>query len=74
MNLDANAKIFVTGHRGMVPRDPALRAPAVWRRCEYEDDGARLAEFFELMVSEAPTLVGYFTRLRAHCASSYGFL
>ena len=41
---------------------------------EYEDDGARLAEFFELMVSEAPTLVGYFTRLRAHCASSYGFL
>ncbi len=41
---------------------------------EYEDDGARLAEFFELMVSEAPALVGYFTRLQTHCASTYGFL
>ena len=38
---------------------------------EYEDDGTRLAEFFELMVREAPTLVGYFTRLQAHCTSTY---
>ena len=41
---------------------------------EYEDDSARLAEFFELMVGEVPTLVGYFTRLQAHCTSTYGFL
>ena len=41
---------------------------------EYEDDGTRLAEFFELMVREAPTLVGYFTRLQAHCASTYQLL
>lgn len=38
---------------------------------EYEDDGARLAEFFELMVGETPTLFGYFTRLHAHCTSTY---
>ena len=41
---------------------------------EYEDDGARLAEYFALMVGEAPTLVGYFTRLQAHCASAYPLL
>ena len=41
---------------------------------EYEDDGARLAEFFALMAGEAPALFGYFTRLQAHCASAYGFL
>ena len=39
---------------------------------EYEDDGARLSEFFELMAGEAPNLVDYFTRLRAHCTSTYG--
>ena len=38
---------------------------------EYEDDGARLAEFFELMVGETPTLFKYFTRLHAHCTSTY---
>jgi len=41
---------------------------------EYEDDGARLAELFELMVSETPTLAGYFMRLQAHCASAYPLL
>ena len=41
---------------------------------EYEDDGARLAEFFALMVGETPKLIEYFTRLHAHCASAYGFL
>ena len=41
---------------------------------EYEDDGTRLAEFFELMVSEAPILVGYFARLEAHCESTYKFI
>ena len=39
---------------------------------EYEDDGARLAEFFELMVGETPTLFGYSTQLHAHCTSTYG--
>jgi len=41
---------------------------------EYEDDGARLAEFFELMVGDTPTLVGCFTRLQAHGASTYSSL
>jgi hypothetical protein len=41
---------------------------------EYEDDSARLAEFFELMVAETPTLLGYFTRLRARCTSTYGLI
>ena len=41
---------------------------------EYEDDGARLAEFFALMVGETPKLIEYFTRLQAHCTSAYGFL
>ena len=36
-----------------------------------EDDGVRLAEFFKLMGSEAPTLVGYCTRLQTHCVSAY---
>ena len=39
---------------------------------EYDDDGDRLAEFFELMAAEAPVLFGYFNRLHAHCASAYG--
>lgn len=39
---------------------------------EYEDDGTRLAEFFELMANEAPALFEYFSRLQAHCASAYG--
>lgn len=39
---------------------------------EYEDDTARLAEFFGLMASETPVLFGYLDRLRAHCASAYG--
>lgn len=39
---------------------------------EYEDDGARLAEFFKLMVAETPTVFGYFTRLHVHCTNTYG--
>ena len=39
---------------------------------EYEDDGGRLAEFFELMATEVHALFGYFSRLQAHCASAYG--
>ncbi len=39
---------------------------------EYGDDGVHLAEFFELMVGETPTLFGYFSRLHAHCTSTYG--
>ena len=39
---------------------------------EYEDDMARIAEFFSLMSRETPTLFGYFDRLSAHCASAYG--
>ena len=41
---------------------------------EYEDDGTRLAEFFELMAGETPTLIGYFARLQAHCESTYKFI
>lgn len=39
---------------------------------EYEDDTARLAEFFGLMARETPVLFGYFDRLLDHCASAYG--
>ena len=39
---------------------------------EYEDDGARLAEFFALMVGETPTLFEWCARLNAHCISTYG--
>ena len=38
---------------------------------EYEDDTARLAEFFDLLSEEAPTLMGYFTRLQDHCNRTY---
>ena len=39
---------------------------------EYEDDTARLAEFFELMTKEAPVLFEFFRRLREHCVTAYG--
>ncbi len=39
---------------------------------EYEDDAARLAEFFELMAKETPTLFDYFDRLKSHCTKEYG--
>ena len=39
---------------------------------EYEDDTARLAEFFDLLVKETPVLFGYFSRLQDHCARVYG--
>ena len=39
---------------------------------EYEDDGARLAEFFALMVGETPALFEWCARLNAHCISTYG--
>lgn len=39
---------------------------------EYEDDAARLAEFFELMTKETPALFDYFDRLKDHCAKEYG--
>ena len=39
---------------------------------EYEDDGARLAEFFELMVGETPALFEWCAQLNAHCISTYG--
>lgn len=39
---------------------------------EYQGDGACLAEFFELMVAEMPTVFRYFTRLHDHCRSTYG--
>ena len=38
---------------------------------EYEDDTARLAEFFDLLSKEAPTLMDYFTRLQDHCNRTY---
>ena len=39
---------------------------------EYEDDTARLAEFFALLAKETSVLFGYFSRLRDHCSSAYG--
>lgn len=39
---------------------------------EYEDDAARLAEFFELMTKETPTLFNCFDRLKDHCTQEYG--
>ena len=39
---------------------------------ESEDDGARLAEFFALMVGETPALFEWCARLNAHCISTYG--
>ena len=39
----------------------------------YEDDTARLAEFFELMAKETATLFEYFIRLQQHCVTAYGF-
>ena len=39
---------------------------------EYEDDTARLAEFFELMTKETPVLFECFGRLREHCVKAYG--
>ena len=39
---------------------------------EYEDNSARLAEFFDLMVKETPVLFGYFSRLQEHCVNAYG--
>ena len=39
---------------------------------EYEDETARLAEFFALLAKETPALFGYFDRLRWFCAGTYG--
>jgi hypothetical protein len=39
---------------------------------ESEDDAARLAEFFALLVKETPARIGYLDRLRDHCSSAYG--
>ena len=39
---------------------------------EYEDDAARLAEFFELMTKETPALFDCFDRLKEHCTKEYG--
>jgi hypothetical protein len=39
---------------------------------EYEDETARLAEFFALLAKETPALFGYFARLRDFCAGTYG--
>ena len=39
---------------------------------EYEDNSARLAEFFDLMVKETPVLFGYLSRLQEHCVNAYG--
>ena len=39
---------------------------------EYEDQTARLAEFFALLAKETPALFGYFSRLKGFCAGVYG--
>ena len=39
---------------------------------EYEDETARVAEFFALLAKETPALLGYFSRLQDFCAGAYG--
>jgi hypothetical protein len=39
---------------------------------EYEDDTARLAEFFALLARETPVLFGYFDSLYNYCVGVYG--
>lgn len=39
---------------------------------EYEQDAARLAEFFGLLAAETSALFDYFGRLQAYCAQAYG--
>ena len=39
---------------------------------EYEDETARLAEFFALLAKETTALFGYFSRLQGFCAGVYG--
>ena len=39
---------------------------------EYEDETARLAEFFALLAKETPALFGYFSRLQDFCAGVFG--
>lgn len=38
---------------------------------EYEDNPARLSEFFRLLVEETPTLIGYQQRLAVYCRRHY---
>jgi hypothetical protein len=38
---------------------------------EYEDNPARLSEFFRLLVEETPTLIGYEQRLTTYCYRHY---
>lgn len=38
---------------------------------EYEDNPARLAEFFSLLVEETPALIGYEQRLTEYCRQHY---
>lgn len=38
---------------------------------EYEDNPARLAEFFKLLVAETPVLLEYAQRLMAYCRKHY---
>ena len=39
---------------------------------EYEQDTARLAKFFELLVAKTTALHDYFSRLKAYCEQAYG--
>jgi hypothetical protein len=39
---------------------------------EYEDNTARLTEFFDLMAKEVPVVFGYLRRLEEHCSVAYG--
>ena len=39
---------------------------------EYDDDSARLAEFFDQLATETPVLFGYLKRLKEFCAKHYG--
>jgi len=40
---------------------------------EYEENPARLPEFFRLIIVETPTLIGIFDRMAEYCRKAYGY-
>jgi uncharacterized protein YutE (UPF0331/DUF86 family) len=40
---------------------------------EYEENAARLSEFFRLLIAETPTLIGIFDRMVEYCRKAYGY-
>lgn len=40
---------------------------------EYEENPARLSEFFRLLIAETPSLIGFFDRMVEYCRKAYGY-